>query len=104
MYMIPFSQLPSIFPSQQSDVEPSSAIGKSRANVPFVDMLRDSLANMQELRGIADQDSVDLALGNTEDLHTLGINAAKASVATTFTTQVATRALNAYNEILRMQV
>lgn len=99
MYIVPLSQLPSIFPQQQQTVaQPQNSA------VPFVDMLKESLANMQEAREIADQDSVNLALGNVDDLHTMGINATKASVATTFTAQLATRAISAYNEIIRMQV
>lgn len=98
MFIVPLSQLPSVFPQEA----PQSQTQKS--SVPFVDMLRDSYLNMQEMRATADQDSVDLALGNTDNLHTMGINATKAAAATTFTAQLATRAITAYNEIIRMQV
>lgn len=98
MFIVPLSQLPSIFQKQEQLPEQPKA-----NSVPFVDMLRDSMVNMQEMRAVADQDSVDLSLGNMDDLHTMGINATKASVATTFTAQLATRAINAYNEILRIQ-
>lgn len=96
MFIIPLSQLPTIFPKQTQE-QPKTG------SVPFVDMLKDSIANMQELRATADQDSVDLALGDMDDLHTMGINATKASVATTFTVQLASRAISAYNEVLHLQ-
>ena len=99
MFIIPLSQLPSVF-SQGT----STGAATQQNSVPFVDVLRESIANMRELRAKSDQDSVDLALGNMDDLHTMGINATKAAAATTFTTQLATRAISAYNEIIRMQI
>lgn len=101
MFIVPFSQLPSIFPQAEAAQKPAQPQGGS---VPFVDMLRESFANMQETRAASAQDGVSLAMGEVEDLHTMGINNFKAGAATTFASQLATRAISAYNEIIRMQV
>ena len=42
-------------------------------------------------------------MGQTDDLHNIMINAEKAAIALELTVQVTSKAISAYNEIMRMQ-
>lgn len=45
-----------------------------------------------------------LSLGETDDLHTVMIQAEQTAAAVEFTTQLTSKAVNAYNQIMGMQV
>lgn len=103
MYIVPLSHLPSITPLEQTQkTTPAAAAGSS---VPvFGDILKDAMQNMQETQAASKQDSYNLALGNTDDLHTIQINSMKASAAVELTAGLTSRAINAYKEILQTQL
>ena len=67
------------------------------------DIFQDIITQAKETQAITDQDSLNLALGQTDDLHNVMINAEKAAIALELTVQVTSKAINAYNEIMRMQ-
>ena len=46
----------------------------------------------------------DLAVGNTDDLTAVMLAATKAETAVQLTTQITTRAVNAYKEIMQMNI
>jgi flagellar hook-basal body complex protein FliE len=50
------------------------------------------------------QNTYDLAMGNTNDLEGVMIQAAKTSTTIEVTTQIVSKAIGAYKEILQMQV
>lgn len=102
MFIIPLSQVQSIFPAGEQQA--AAGASPAGANVPFVNMLKDAMQTVEETRAIASEDSVNLALGQTDDLHTMQINSVKAATAVEFTVGLASRALSAYNEIIRMQI
>lgn len=103
MFIVPLSQLPAISPMGE-DTLAKAAPQPAVSGAPFVDIFKEAFQNMQETRAVADEDSVKLALGQMDNLHLAQINASKASVATDFAVGLASRALTAYNEIIRMQV
>lgn len=47
---------------------------------------------------------LDLAVGGSDDLHTGAIAAVKASAAVNYTSSLVSKAISAYNELLRMQI
>lgn len=99
MFIVPISQMPSL------SAEPLQQTQKiAGSKVPFADVLADAVQNMQETQAVAQADSYRLAMGEADDLHTIMINSAKATTAMEFTVELTTRAVSAYNEILRMQV
>ncbi len=103
MFIVPISQMPSISEIQQSKAA-TQATNKNTKNIPFADMLANAMREANEAQAIASQDSYELAMGKTDDLHNVMINAAKARTALEFTVELTSRAVNAYNEILRMQI
>lgn len=99
MYIVPITPMKMVL-GEQPEMQQRSAA----TNVPFADILKDSINNLQELQAVSQQDAYDLAMGNAADIETIMINSAKATAAMELTVQVATRAVNAYKEILQMQI
>lgn len=88
----------------QTEISANQPIQNKPATMPFQDILHDVIANARETEAIAKQDAIDLALGNTDDIHNIMINAEKAAIALELTVQMTSKAVNAYNEIMRMQL
>lgn len=102
MFIVPISRMPSISDiTALPSVQPPQQGG---GTVPFADILAEALQNTRETQAVSQQDAYNLAMGQMDDLHTLQINSQKAAAAMEFTVELTTRAVNAYNEIMRMQV
>ena len=102
MFIVPISQMPSIGSistpngATQQNIEGSgSSFGK---------IFEQAIQHVRETQEVSDQYAYDLAMGNTDDLHNISIASAKASAAMELTVQLTSRAVNAYNEIIRMQI
>lgn len=63
-----------------------------------------AVENLKETQIQSQQDNYDLAMGNTDNLAAIMINSAKADAAVTMTVQLTSRAVNAYKEIMQMQI
>lgn len=70
----------------------------------FADTLKSAIDGVKQMENESKQASYDLALGKTDDLESVMIQSAKASTAIEVTTQIVTRAVNAYKEITQMQL
>lgn len=98
MNIIPISQITPIFENE------GSAASKQASGLPFADILQESMQNLREAQAVSRQDAYDLALGRTDDLASIAIHSAQSTTALELTVQVASRAVNAYKEILQMQI
>ena len=86
---------------------PSAGALEKSGNVvgtEFSKLLENSVGEVNDLLNKADEKSVELATGKTENLHEAMIGFEKAESAFKLLVQVRNKALEAYNEILRMQV
>lgn len=72
--------------------------------IPFADFLKDALDKTNNLLIESDQLTEDFAAGRTDNIHQVLIAAEKADVALQFTLQVRNKIMDAYNEIMRMQI
>jgi flagellar hook-basal body complex protein FliE len=82
-----------------------SASGASAASgVGFADMLAGGLERLQGAHDRADQLAVQAASGDLSNLHDYTIAATEAAVSTQLTVAVRNKALEAFNEIMRMSV
>ncbi|MGL5978953.1 MAG: flagellar hook-basal body complex protein FliE [Erysipelotrichaceae bacterium] len=101
MFIIPMSpmQIQTSLEPKIQDLQTST----SETSVPFADVFASALANARETQAIVEQDAVDLALGKSDDLHTVMINAQKATAALELTVSLTSKAVSAYNEVMRMQ-
>ena len=76
----------------------------SGVSVPFSDYLQQALNNTNSLLIEADNIANEFAAGNIDNIHQVTIAAEKADVALQFTLQVRNKIMDAYSEIMRMQI
>lgn len=98
MQIIPISAVTPLFEQNKT------AATQQSSQIPFADILQDSMQEYIDAKKLADQDAYDLAMGNTDDIAGIAIRSAQATAALETTVQVASRAVNAYKEILQMQI
>lgn len=84
-------------------VKSASAAGTAEA-VNFKDLLMDALQNVSTLEKESDQMTEDFIAGRTDNIHSVMIAGEKASVALDFVMEVRNKVLEAYQEIMRMQI
>ncbi len=70
----------------------------------FGDYLKDALNRVNDMQLDADNAAEDFAAGKTDNIHQVMIAAEKADIALQFTMQIRNKILDAYNEIMRMQI
>lgn len=70
----------------------------------FYDAAIGTVNEANTLQKEADQMSLDFALGKIDSIHEVTIAQEKASIALQYTVQLRDRIMDAYNEIMRMQV
>lgn len=78
--------------------------GNENATKSFSEFLSDAINKTNDLQLQADNIADDFAAGRTDNIHEVMIAAEKADVALQFTMQIRTKILDAYNEIMRMQI
>ncbi|MGI6669482.1 MAG: flagellar hook-basal body complex protein FliE [Acetivibrionales bacterium] len=81
--------------------ENNSATGVS---IPFADYFRLALDSANSLMLEADKIADDFAAGRTDNIHQVMLAAEKANIALQFTMQIRNKILDAYSEIMRMQI
>ncbi|HWQ89482.1 MAG TPA: flagellar hook-basal body complex protein FliE [Desulfitobacteriaceae bacterium] len=75
-----------------------------KAGTDFMEFLNNELQKVDALQKNADVASIALATGQTEDIHTVMIALEKASLSLGLTVEVRNKVLDAYNQIMRMQI
>lgn len=70
----------------------------------FKSIFTDALDNYVEAEKKVDEDIYKLSIGESDDLHNLMINTQKAQISLDLVIQLRNKALEAYNEIMRMGV
>ena len=83
-------------------VPPSVSTGGTQATHPSA--FAESLKNVSDLTGTADNLAEGVATGQLSDIHQFTAAAAKAQLGVELTVAVRNRAVEAYQEIMRMQV
>ncbi len=70
----------------------------------FTDILSQAIGNARETEATAQQQNAALLTGESDDLHTPVIEAQRAELALSLAIQIRNKVLEAYNEVMRMQV
>lgn len=73
-------------------------------SLSFGEYLMKALENVNDLQLEADRSAQEFAAGMTDNIHKVMIDSEKAELALQFTLQVRGKILDAYNEIMRMQI
>lgn len=102
MNIIPIAKMPSI--AELKGIGGNNDVSGNSSSVPFADIFKEIVAQQQKTAAVSENDARELALGNIDDLHTVMINSERAAAALELTVQMTSRALGAYNEIIRMQI
>jgi flagellar hook-basal body complex protein FliE len=74
------------------------------AAASFGQMVTNGLENLQQTQGTADKLAQEAATGELTDLHDYMIASTQASLATELTVAVRNRAVESFQEIMRMQI
>jgi len=72
--------------------------------IPFADFLSTALNKTNELLIQSEKLSNEFAAGKADNIHQVLIAGEKANIALQFTVQIRNKILDAYNEIMRMQI
>lgn len=74
------------------------------SDLSFKSVFDTAIDNYKNAEAEVDKDITKLSVGETDDLHNLMINAQKAQISLDLVIQLRNKALDAYNEIMRMGV
>jgi flagellar hook-basal body complex protein FliE len=70
----------------------------------FGKLLEDSLGKLDQAQANADQPAQSLATGNAQDLTSVVMSVEQASLEVQLASQIRNKAVDAYNDIFRMQI
>ncbi|MBZ5737809.1 flagellar hook-basal body complex protein FliE [Nocardioides mangrovi] len=87
-----------------SVISSGSASGTQAASGNFGDMVLDGLDKLEGVQDKADSLAVQAATGNLDNIHDYTIAASEASVTAQLTVAVRNKALESFNEIMRMPI
>lgn len=85
----------------------NGTVGPSTVSEPgksFADTLKEAVSSVNELSKSSDKASQDLATGRTDNVAEVMLAAEKADIALRVMVQVRNKIIDAYNEIMKMQV
>ncbi|WAA13607.1 flagellar hook-basal body complex protein FliE [Fervidibacillus halotolerans] len=91
------------FISTQND-QTKTNISPSQAQQSFSNMLKNAINEVNDAQIQADRLTEKLALGENVELHQVMIAAEKASITLNATMEIRNKVIEAYQEIMRMQV
>lgn len=101
MFIVPLTEMSmsGITPLKgtEQETEETSALS-------FGDILKSKIQNVKDLETQSLQSAYDIATGASDDIESAMLDSAKSSTAIEMTVQLTTRAVNAYKEIMSMQI
>lgn len=103
MFIVPISN--AIQPVESLfDDKNAAAVADSTDNPQFSDVFKEIFTDVQETQRVVQEDSVRLAMGDVDDLHTIYNNMTKASVAVETFVAVKNAAISAYDQVLQISM
>ena len=86
---------------EAADVSKNTAAAGEKS---FENTLTDAINGVKELENKSNSDAYNLAVGKTDDLTAVMLSSVKAQTAIQTATQITTRAVNTYREIMHMNI
>lgn len=106
MFIVPLTHV-----TLDSSITPMETISQKKqtestddGEATFFDVFESLVKNVKETDAQVQKDSVDLMLGDVDDLAQIQVNLEKAATAVDLLVTVKNKAVDAYNEIMRMTV
>lgn len=81
-----------------------SPAGAAKVGTDFGQFLSEALQKVDNIQKEAEVASLGLATGQIQDLHTAVLAMEKASLSLSLTVEVRNKVLDAYHEVMRMQI
>ncbi len=85
-------------------IDSIGSTGKKTTESSFTDILSDALNSAREAESTSANENAALLTGETDDLHTPLIESQKAELALDLAIQIRNKVINAYNQVMNMQV
>ena len=82
----------------------NSVVGKKAGSGTFEELLKQGLEKVDQLQKQSENSNILLASGQIDSIHRAMIDAEKANIALQLTVQIRNKIIEAYNEIMRMQI
>lgn len=101
MFIVPLTS--NITPLETSSAKKQTEEG-TEGEATFLDIFESLVNNVKETEAQVQQDAIDLMLGDVDDLAQIQVNLEKAATAVDLLVTVKNKAVDAYNEIMRMTV
>ncbi len=102
MFIVPITRMPGV--ESLEKISGAGAEEKKTSGKNFESILEDTMQQMEDAQQASNEADELLASGGIDDLHTAMIKAEQSTAAVEFTTQLTSRVVNAYNQIMNMQV
>ena len=91
--------------SQTPGIDIKSGAGaKKTSNTSFGDVINDAIAKVNDLQVESSKKTEDFITGVSDDIHSVIIAGSKADLALQMTLQVRNKVMEAYKEIMNMQI
>lgn len=88
----------------KSSIATPSLPGASESGKSFADTLKEAVGSVNAMQKESDVKMQELATGKTKNIHDVMLTAEKADVSLRLMTQVRNKIIEAYQEIMKMQV
>jgi flagellar hook-basal body complex protein FliE len=98
------AQLRDMQAQMQNSATKSAADEGAKSGPSFIDYLKDGVKEVNMMQQHSDKMGVDIASGKSENLHEAMLAASKAELSFNLMVQVRNKILDAYQEVMRMQV
>lgn len=90
--------------TQKIGLDKATNTNESQVNIPFKNIFEDAVKNVVQTEQNVNSDTALLATGQSDDLHNLQIDITKAQLSLQMMVQLRNRAMDAYSEIMRMNL
>jgi len=94
----PLTPLPPLAPLNEAQ------INQTPGHADFGTLLKEAIRAVDDLQKQGEAASIGLATGQVQDVHTAVIALEKASLSLALTVEIRNKVIDAYNEIMRMQI
>lgn len=101
-FITPLTSMPTVSSIDKDSNNLSS--NEENSELSFSETLRQKIQNVKDLEQKSLDSAYAVSMGQTEDIEGAMIDATRASVAIETAVQITTRAVNAYKEIVQMQI
>lgn len=100
MFIVPITAINTL-----DDLNKASAVTQTTpGSLPFQSVLQEAVNNVNQTDSDFNTELTKIATGQSDDLHNLSIASQKASLSVQLLVEMRDKAMDAYNEIMRMNV